>query len=273
MFDDADLDAICTEYLERLRATLADLSPEDRGQIVEQVSEHISSARAALPEQSEAVVRDILERLGTPDEISASAALESEKHSQGRPRRLLVGTAVVFVVVVLGVGIAALTGAFTTRSPSSVEGISKASTPTTTEAPISTEVVPTLLGESLAQAIHTLHVLGFKDSVRYSNGPQPTDTVVVQEPTGGARVAASSEVLLTVTGRNASANQQGLGIVPNVIGQSEADTVKAVTTEGFDVQIIVQRGGVSSPGTVVEEAPVAGSRAASPQAIVVLTVS
>jgi hypothetical protein len=218
-------------------------------------------------------VRDILERLGTPQEIAASAALEGEEHSPAGPRRLLVGTAVVVVLVVFGVGIAALAGAFTTSNPSSVRSTVEAPKSSTTEEPVGTLVVPTLLGESLAQAIQTLHILGIGHTVSYTHGPQPTGTVVVQEPTGGARVAASSKVLLTVTGSASSVNKQALGTVPNVIGQSEAEAVKAVTAEGFDVQVITKPGGSSIPGTVVEEAPVAGSRAASPQAVVVLTVS
>jgi hypothetical protein len=271
MADDADLDAICTEYLERLRGSLADLSPGDRRQIVEQVSEHISSARAALPQQTEAAVRDILERLGTPQEIAVSAALEGEEHSPDRPRRLLIGTAAI-VLVAFGVGIAALAGAFTS-TPSTLRPIVKPSTSSTTEESLGTLVVPTLLGESLAQATQTLHTLGLGHTVNYTHGPQPPGTVVIQEPTGGSRVVSSSKVVLTVSGSASSVNGQALGTVPNVIGQPEAEAAQAVTAAGFDVQVITKPGGSVPPGTVLAEAPAAGSRAASPQAIVVLTVS
>lgn len=273
MANDADLDAMCTEYLERLRGSLADLSLEDRRQIVEQVSEHISSARAALPQQSEAAVRDILERLGTPQEIAASAALEGEDHSPGRPRRLLVSTAVAVVLVVFGVGIAALAGAFTTSAPSTVRATVETPKSSTTDEPVGTLVVPTLLGEPLAEAIQTLHTLGLGHTVSYTHSPQPPGSVVIQEPTGGSRVVGSSKVVLTVSGSASSVNEQALGTVPNVIGQSEAEAAQAVTAAGFDVQVITKAGGSAKPGTVVGEAPVAGSRAASPQAVVVLTVS
>jgi beta-lactam-binding protein with PASTA domain len=273
MANDADLNAICSEYLERLRGSLADLPPEDQRQIVEQVSEHISSARAALPQQTEAAVRDILERLGTPQEIAASAALEGEERFPDRPKRLLIGTAAAVVLVVFGVGIAALAGAFTTSSPSTVRSTVNPSTSSTTEEPVGTLVVPTLLGESLAQATQTLHALGLGHTVNYTHGPQPPGTVLIQEPTGGSRVVGSSKVVLTVSGSASSVNEQALGTVPNVIGQSEAEAAQAVTAAGFDVQVITKPGGSAPPGTVLEEAPVAGSRAASPQAIVVLTVS
>ena len=167
MTDDVDLDAICTEYLERLRGSLGDLSDEDRRQIFGQVSEHISTARDALPQQTEAAVREILDRLGTPQEIAASAVLEGEEPSPGGPR-LLVGAVVVVVLVVFGVGIAALAGAFSTSAPSSGRTIGNGPSTSTTDAPVGTEVVPTLLGDPLAQAIQTLHILGLGYIVSYT---------------------------------------------------------------------------------------------------------
>ena len=45
-----DLDALCADYLERLRAALGDVQRSDREQIIAQVSEHLSEAlREALP--------------------------------------------------------------------------------------------------------------------------------------------------------------------------------------------------------------------------------
>ncbi len=273
MSDDADLDAMCTEYLERLRGSLGDLSAEDRRQIVDQVFEHISSARAALPQQTEVAVREILERLGTPQEIAASAALEGGEPSPGSRSPILVGAAAAVVLVVIGVGIAALAGAFTSSAPSSVRTIVHSPMSSTTVTSVGTVVVPTLLGDQLSEATQALGELGFRYTVTYTAGNQPIGTVVVQQPTGGARVDAASQVLLTVTGTQTSVTTQALGTVPNVIGQPQAQAVAAVTAAGFEVQVVMKPGGSSTPGTVVEEAPVAGSRAASPQAMVVLTVS
>ena len=63
---DNQFDRICTEYLEQLRDALRELPLADREQIIDQVSEHIASARSTLAEENEAAVRNILERLGTP---------------------------------------------------------------------------------------------------------------------------------------------------------------------------------------------------------------
>jgi len=267
MADDADLDAICTEYLERLRGSLVDLSPEDRRQIVEQVSEHISSARAALPQQNEAAVREILERLGTPQEIAASAELEGGEPSPPRSRNLiLVGAAVAVVLVVIGAGIAALAGAFTSSTPSSVGKILAPPGSSSTGVSGGTVAVPTITGQHLAAATQVLSTLGLSYAVSYVTSNQPVGTVLVQNPSGGARVDSTSKVLLTVSGIQAALT------VPNVIGQSQAQAQAALMAAGLGVQFVMKPGGSTPPGTVVDESPVAGSRVA-PQSIVLLTVS
>jgi hypothetical protein len=267
MADYADLDAICTEYLERLRASLGDLSAEDRRLIVDQVSEHISSARAAIPQQTEAAVREILERLGTPQEIAASAALEDGDPSPPHGRNpVLGGAAVAVVLVVIGFGIAALAGAFTTSTPSSVRTIFSPPGSSSTGVSVSTVVVPTIAGQQLARATQELGALGLNYTVSYATSNQPVGTVVVQHPSGGARVGSTSRVLLTVSGTQAAQT------VPNVIGQSPAQAVASLSAAGLGAKVVVKSGGSSTLGAVVDESPVAGS-VVPPQAIVVLTVS
>jgi hypothetical protein len=266
MADDADLDAICREYLERLRGSLGDLSAEDRRQIVDQVSEHISSARAALPQQTEAAVREILERLGTPQEIAASAALEGGDPSPPRSRNpIRVSAAVAVVLVIIGVGTAALAGAFTNTAPQSVRTIVNPPKSSSNGAPAGKVAVPPILGLQLAAASQTLSTLGLTYTVSYVTSTQPVGTVVTQRPYGGARVDSASKVLITVSG-----TQAALG-VPNVVGLPRAQAETSVSAAGFGVQVVVKPGG-APPGTVVEESPVAGSMAPS-KTIVVLTVS
>ena len=267
MADDADLDAICAEYLERLRESLGDLSAEDRRQIVDQVSEHISSAWAALPQQTEAAVREILERLGTPQEIAASAELEGGKPLPPHSRNpILIGAAVAVVLVVIGVGIAALAGAFTRSTPSSVQNIFAPPRSSSTGVSVGTVTVPTVTGQQLAAATQELSTLGLKYTVSYITSNQPVGTVLVQNPSGGARVDSGSKVLLTVSGTQAALT------VPNVIGQSQTQAEASLSAARLGAQVVMKPGGSSTPGTVVDESPVAGSRV-PPHSIVVLTVS
>jgi hypothetical protein len=266
MVDDAHLDAICADYLERLRGSLGSLSAEDRRQILDQVSEHISSARAALPQQTEAAVREILERLGTPQEIAASAALESGGPLPHRRNPILVGIAVASVFVVIGVGIAALAGAFTSSTPQSVRNVVSPARSSSTGRPVSTVFVPTITGQQLASATQALSTMGLNYTVSYVASNQDPGTVVSQHPNGGARVDPASKVLLTVSGA------QAVSTIPNVIGQSQAQAEASLSAAGLDPRVDVKADGSSTPGTVVDEAPAAGSRV-PPQSVVVLTVA
>jgi uncharacterized membrane protein len=267
MVDDAHLDAICADYLERLRGSLGSLSAEDRRQILDQVSEHISSARAALPQQTEAAVREILERLGTPQEIAASAALERDDPFPSHHRNpMLVGVTVVVVLVVIGVGIAALAGAFTNSTLPGVRNVVSPARSSSTGRLVSTVSVPTITGQQLASATQVLSTMGLNYTVSYVASNQDPGTVVSQHPNGGARVEPASKVLLAVSGAQAAST------IPNVIGKSQAQAEASLSAAGLDPRVVVKPDGSSTPGTVVDEAPVAGSRV-PPQSIVVLTVS
>jgi beta-lactam-binding protein with PASTA domain len=79
-------------------------------------------------------------------------------------------------------------------------------------------------------------------------------------------VDPASKVLLTVSGTQAALT------IPNVIGQSQAQAEASLSAAGLDAQVVMKPGESSTPGTVVDESPVAGS-SVSPQSIVVLTVS
>ena len=61
------------KYLKQLDAELADLPRGRRREIVEEITEHIAEAQAQRPDQSEADIRTMLERLGDPADIAAEA--------------------------------------------------------------------------------------------------------------------------------------------------------------------------------------------------------
>ncbi|HEV2254890.1 MAG TPA: hypothetical protein VGS06_17030, partial [Streptosporangiaceae bacterium] len=75
------VDAIVNDYFARLRRALAPLPRSRRGQLLEDLREHVALARASLGEETELSVREIIEHLGTPNDIAAEALAQD-----GRPR-------------------------------------------------------------------------------------------------------------------------------------------------------------------------------------------
>jgi hypothetical protein len=269
--DGDDLDAICAEYLARLTSELAGLGPDERQQIVEQVSEHIVGARAALPEQSEAAVRDILERLGTPEEIAAEARKESPRSLEWRMQLpVLVVTGVLVAVVVLGVGIAADLGAFSPGGGPPTCCPIQLFRPSTTQSVSGTPArvaVPAVVDRQLATAIQSLSALRLNYMVSYISSQQPVGTVLTQRPLAGSTVVGRGLVELTVSGTQTALT------VPNVVGQSQAQaasTLQAVGL-GLTVQGLVVSGHVPSEDVTAQE-PAAGAMVA-PHSDVSVTIS
>jgi uncharacterized membrane protein len=68
------IDALVEEYLFRLRATLAPLGDKRQSQLISEISDHIAESISALDDPSEADVRNVLDRIGPPEDIAAEAA-------------------------------------------------------------------------------------------------------------------------------------------------------------------------------------------------------
>ena len=66
-------DRLVEDYLDRLERELADFPSARRRELVQEISEHIAEARAQLESESEADVRNLLDRLGEPVDIAAEA--------------------------------------------------------------------------------------------------------------------------------------------------------------------------------------------------------
>jgi uncharacterized membrane protein len=92
------IDDIVDAYLARLRDELRDLPRSGRQEVVQEIEEHIATARAELHPESEARVRNILERLGDPAEIADDAR---ERFDVERPRH---GWQEVATLVLLPIG-------------------------------------------------------------------------------------------------------------------------------------------------------------------------
>lgn len=71
------VDTLVQAYLSRLEAAAVRLPPDRREELLGEIREHIDGARAAGAAADEAAVRTLLDRLGEPEEIVASAAEEA----------------------------------------------------------------------------------------------------------------------------------------------------------------------------------------------------
>ena len=98
-------DTLVDTYLHDLEAELRDLPAAGRREILAEVGEHITAARAAQDTQSEAATRTVLERLGDPADIAAEArerfGIQAEPAKPATPW-LEVMTLVALVVPFLG---------------------------------------------------------------------------------------------------------------------------------------------------------------------------
>jgi uncharacterized membrane protein len=66
-------DKLVDDYLDRLEQELADFPAARRRELVQEISDHIAEARTGLADESEAEMRNLLDRLGDPADIAAEA--------------------------------------------------------------------------------------------------------------------------------------------------------------------------------------------------------
>lgn len=67
-----DADALIADYLGRLRAASWPLPPARREELAGEVAEHIEAALAEAGARDDATVRNVLDRLGSPEVIAAA---------------------------------------------------------------------------------------------------------------------------------------------------------------------------------------------------------
>jgi Domain of unknown function (DUF4190) len=66
-------DPLADDYLRRLDAAASALPAHQREELVAQIRDHLQEALRQAPAGDTAAVRDVLERLGTPEEVAAAA--------------------------------------------------------------------------------------------------------------------------------------------------------------------------------------------------------
>jgi hypothetical protein len=72
-----DLDSLVQDYLDQLRAALGPAAPDRREAYVADIAEHLAQAREELPVGDELALRNLLDRVGRPEDLAA-AELEAE---------------------------------------------------------------------------------------------------------------------------------------------------------------------------------------------------
>jgi uncharacterized membrane protein len=80
-------------YLARLNAELAELPAGRRQELMEDFREHISEARAALQEENDAALLNIIDHVGEPSEIAREAREKDELRSEAAKPQGMKGTA------------------------------------------------------------------------------------------------------------------------------------------------------------------------------------
>lgn len=263
-------DALCEDYLRRLTAALSGVPAPDRDLILTQIWDHLAEARAALPVQTEAGVTQILDRLGPPEEIAQAAHNEAEEIPRASRRKVrgLTALTAVFALIALGLGVAALTGAFGSNQ-----------IPPARSALPARVAVPNVLGLDQAQAAAVLSATGFRPVVRPSGGSTagPPGVVVGQSPPAGFQAPRKSRVSISATQAVYSGTPQSpahvlinpatgaiVVHVPNVVGLSQAQAVAALTMQGLDANVS------NSSGLYVrKEMPEAGSTVPSNSEVII----
>ncbi len=84
-----ETDALIRDYLARLETAAARLPAGRRAELVADVREHITAALATSDSPDEATVRNVLERLGSPEEIVAAESEASGERTE--PAAMTIG--------------------------------------------------------------------------------------------------------------------------------------------------------------------------------------
>lgn len=92
-------DRLVTDYLERLDAALTGVPPDRRNEIVGEIRSHIQEQRAALQDETDADVYNLLERVGEPHTLAAAASSESSVPAETVDTRSRAGAVEILALV------------------------------------------------------------------------------------------------------------------------------------------------------------------------------
>jgi hypothetical protein len=95
-------DKLVDDYMRQLEAAAAHLQRSRRAELVAEIREHIDAALRAEDEAGEAAVRNVLERLGPPEEIVEAAEPPQAAASRPRGGGLEIAALIALLVPVIG---------------------------------------------------------------------------------------------------------------------------------------------------------------------------
>ena len=99
-------DLIVEQYLRAVEKQLTGVPATQRTELLSDLSVHIDSSREALTEETEAQVRQILERLGSPETVAAAA--RQDVQGTDAPHRPLVSRRIAMLIGIVVVAILVL---------------------------------------------------------------------------------------------------------------------------------------------------------------------
>jgi serine/threonine-protein kinase len=116
--------------------------------------------------------------------------------------------------------------------------------------------VPSVVGDSLSQAIDALRNAGFNPNPSYANSDAPQNQVIHQNPAPGTSATKGSSVALTVS------NGPPQVTIPSVVGESAQQAVIDLENAGFQVsQQFATVNDSSEDGSVLSQSPDGGTQA------------
>ena len=117
--------------------------------------------------------------------------------------------------------------------------------------------VPDVVGLTEGEAIQVLGEAGFTAQSTEVDSLEPAGTVVGQSPQGGSQVPVSTTVTIQVSSGKAAKAR-----VPDVVGMTESQAVRALERAGFGAAVSYEKTNEQSfDGVVAAQAPGAGVRA------------
>lgn len=190
----SDLDTLVQDYLSRLDAALRGLPGSRRQQLVAEIGQHVEESRSRLPEQSEAAIRDLLDRVGQPEDIAAEAMAGEDPRRHHQSPRLIASLVALVVAAAVAIPLALTTGGSSGKAP--------ATPPTTSYTPPAARLVqlPAVAGQPADTATQVLTTAGLiVNVIRQPSTILAAGQVISEAPAAGSQVVIGSTVQLTVS--------------------------------------------------------------------------
>lgn len=249
------LDSMVDEYLRDLEHALAPLEPSNRARLIQEIGQHIAELRSQQVIRNPSEMKNLLDRVGYPDDIAAAAVEDDDAGPQSRTRptgkiAFAAAGAAILVALVLFLTL----GSSKNQAP---PANSHPPTPATAK-----YTVPNLVGMSQAAAETTLQAAGFSLSETHQIPSQsaPPGIVIIQRPASGMRVEAGSKISLSISSGRTGLGHAGAPVTMLAIsGQSLPTAGGELASLGLNYTEQIEASSSVPIGLVITTSPPAGS--------------